>query len=227
MKKILKYIMGIILVISLGFIIWTMDYYKAENIAKDIYDNDNLIIIDNNIILKPNISNDKAIIFYPGGKVEYYAYLPLLEKLKDQGYTIVSTKMLFNLAFFDINKADKAFDLLNEEIKEVYIMGHSLGGVAASIYASDNISRIDGLIVLGSYVYSDYPKEKSLTIYGELDDVKNDITYDTNVIEIKGGNHANFGNYGKQKGDNDATIDRITQQNITVEAINEFINHHK
>ena len=45
-----------------------------------------------------------------------------------------------------------------------------------------------------------------------------------NKIEISGGNHAYFGNYGEQKGDGKATITREEQQKIAVKEIMEFIN---
>jgi hypothetical protein len=38
-------------------------------------------------------------------------------------------------------------------------------------------------------------------------------------IEIEGGNHAQFGYYGMQLGDNRATISREQQQTLTVQAI--------
>jgi hypothetical protein len=41
---------------------------------------------------------------------------------------------------------------------------------------------------------------------------------DTTRVEIMGGNHAQFGWYGKQPGDNDATISRYLQQGQTVNA---------
>ena len=54
-----------------------------------------------------------------------------------------------------------------------------------------------------------------------INTINNDYT--DNIIKIEGGNHAQFGNYGKQKGDIDATITAKEQQNITVEAIIDFI----
>ena len=42
-------------------------------------------------------------------------------------------------------------------------------------------------------------------------------------MEIQGGNHAQFGNYGPQKGDAPATISAEEQQARTVEAVAEFI----
>ena len=49
------------------------------------------------------------------------------------------------------------------------------------------------------------------------------IGYTENVVEIEGGNHAQFGNYGPQKGDLPATISAEEQQAQAVEAISDFI----
>ena len=76
----------------------------------------------------------------------------------------------------------------------------------------------------GSYIYGDVSDKDALTIYGSLNtSVKKKIDYKRNIVVIKGGNHANFGNYGHQKGDAKATISRKKQQNQTVKAINNFI----
>ena len=42
-------------------------------------------------------------------------------------------------------------------------------------------------------------------------------------VVIKGGNHANFGDYGRQKKDGKASISRDKQQSITVKEIKEFL----
>ena len=43
----------------------------------------------------------------------------------------------------------------------------------------------------------------------------------TKVIE--GGNHANYGYYGKQKGDGEATITREQQIDLTISYVKDFI----
>ena len=53
--------------------------------------------------------------------------------------------------------------------------------------------------------------------------MEDEIDYTENVVEIEGGNHAQFGNYGPQKGDLPATISAEEQQTQTVEAISNFI----
>lgn len=35
---------------------------------------------------------DTAMVFYPGAKVEYTAYLPLMYRLAEQGYCILSCR---------------------------------------------------------------------------------------------------------------------------------------
>jgi hypothetical protein len=80
--------------------------------------------------------------------------------------------------------------------------------------------------LLGAYIYGDYPEENALTIYGSFNtSVAEKINYMENIVVIEGGNHAQFGNYGKQKGDPDATISREEQQDKAVEAIKEFLEN--
>lgn len=78
--------------------------------------------------------------------------------------------------------------------------------------------------MLGAYIYGDYPPEDALTIYGSLNQsVEDKLDYTENVVEIPGGNHAQFGNYGPQKGDLPATISAEEQQAQAVAAIGDFL----
>lgn len=54
-------------------------------------------------------------------------------------------------------------------------------------------------------------------------DAAEDIDYTTNTVPIEGGNHAQFGDYGPQKGDLPAAISAQEQQAQTVTAVAEFI----
>ena len=93
-----------------------------------------------------------------------------------------------------------------------------------AIFAAGHPDQVEGLILLGAYIYGDYPDEKTLTVYGSLNQsVEDHIDYTENIVEIEGGNHAQFGNYGPQKGDLPAAISAEEQQRQTVEAIKEFM----
>ena len=223
-KIILLSFLAFLLVSTTSFLVYVSDYYRADETALKVMNDDEKIkVVDNLTIISPSKPTDTGLIFYPGAKVEHTAYLPILEKLKQNGISCVLVKMPFNMAIFDLNAADDVFGLL-PDIKNWYIGGHSMGGAMASSYASKNSKKVKGLILLGAYVYGDYPPEKSLTVYGTFNsDLEKNIDYTENIIVIDGGNHAQFGNYGKQKGDSQATISSEEQQNITVDAILDFI----
>lgn len=99
-----------------------------------------------------------------------------------------------------------------------------MGEAMASQFALEHPDLVDGLILMGAYIYGDYPDEDTLTIYGSLNQsVEDHIDYTENIVEIEGGNHAQFGNYGPQKGELPATIPAGEQQKQTVEAIEAFL----
>lgn len=231
MKKTIKITLSIIVslvILSIGaFLIYASDYYRADDTAINALKTDSVTQAgDRLIIVSPDTPANTAMMFYPGAKVEYFAYLPLMEKIKDStGIMCILVKMPFNMAIFDPDAAEEVMEQF-PEIANWYIAGHSMGGAMASDYASNNRDKVKGLILLGAYIYGDYPEDKALTIYGSFNtSVAEKINYTQNIVVIKGGNHAQFGNYGKQKGDVDATISSDEQQNIAAEAIKNFINN--
>jgi len=223
-KTICLILLSALAVLAGAFLIWTAFYYHADNTAREVLQSDSSIETSGNLIILPAEDSKAEFIFYPGAKVEAISYLPLLEKIRSYAdITRVLVKMPRNMAFLNMNAADSVIGKY-PEIKTWYIGGHSLGGAMASSYASKNQDRVSGLILLGAYVYGDYPPEKALTVYGTLNaDLEKKIDYTDNIVKIEGGNHAQFGNYGPQKGDLPATITAEEQQNITAEAVAEFL----
>ncbi len=218
-------VISLVIILAGAFFIYVSDYYRADDVAIAVMQSGAATQVQDNIVLlSPATSSDTALIFYPGAKVEYIAYLPILERIKESsGITCILVKMPFNMAIFDANAADKIIDQF-PEIKNWYIGGHSMGGAMASNYASNHQEKVKGLILLGAYIYGNYPAENALTVYGTFNtSVAEKINYTENIVVIEGGNHAQFGNYGKQKGDPDATISSVEQQNIAAEAIKEFL----
>ncbi len=228
-KYIIISISAIVLIAIVCVVIYLITPYKTEEKALLILtENPNVSKQSDIITITNGEKNSTGIIFYPGAKVEGNAYLPLFERVTElTGATCFLVDMPFNLAVLNQNVASEIIEQ-NADIENWYIAGHSLGGGMASDFASNNEEIIDGLIVLGAYVYGDYPIEKSLTIYGTLNPtVAEDIDYTENVVVIEGGNHAQFGNYGKQPGDLEATISNDEQQEITAVAISDFLKNNK
>ena len=141
--------------------------------------------------------------------------------------------MPLDFAMIAPNKAEKAIEKY-PNIKSWTIGGHSLGGVVASKFASEN-DKIDGLVLLASYPMDDKLKNSDidvLSIWGSEDGVldmdnlkesKSELPKDTIYVEIDGGNHAQFGDYGNQKGDNKAAISEEEQLIVTKECISDFM----
>lgn len=201
-------ILALILALCAGAFFWyASDYYRADDVALEVMAQDSGISVQDNLtILSTSVPTDTAIIFYPGAKVEAAAYLPLLGKIRQTGVTCILVDMPFHMAIFDSNAAQ---DVMEDfpEYSHWYIAGHSMGGAMASQFAASHPDEVDGLILLGAYIYGDYSPQDTLTIYGSLNQsVEDKLDYTENVVEIQGGNHAHFGNYGPQKGDLPATI---------------------
>ncbi len=214
-----------IVVLISSFFIYVNIYYKAEVECFEILKEREDIEINGDITYIPSTTaSDIGFIFYPGAKVEAISYLPLLELISQNGINVYLVEMPFNLAFFGSNKADDVMDQYDNEYW--YIGGHSLGGAFASNYASKNKNKINGLILLGAYIYGDYNIDDSVTIYGEFDHIMSKLEYETNVYMIDGGNHAYFGNYGEQKKDGVANISKRVQQEQTTNILVDFVKNN-
>lgn len=219
-KYLFKVFIGLVLGLIAGFFWYTSNYYHADQEALNVLENERVVEYKNYIEFKAE--SDIGLIFYPGAKVEAYAYLVLLKSLNDKDINVFLIKMPFNLAVFNINAAD-AIRKEYPTIQHWYIAGHSLGGAMASQHLEENADLYDGLIQLAAYPVNQ-SEENILILYGSKDKILDLTKIETDLsIEIQGGNHAYFGNYGEQAGDGSASISRKKQQEITIDAIINFI----
>ena len=210
--------------------IYLGDYYRAdaEAIGAFLPQGTTWNEESGRIVLAPEGAT-KGFIFYPGGNVEYTAYVPLMQACAEEGILCVLVEMPFNLAVLDVNAADGIQEEY-PEIEEWYIGGHSLGGSMAASYIADHTEEYEGLILLGSYATADLSDTDLavLSLFGSEDKVMNREKYDKNKSNlpddltefvIDGGCHAYFGMYGAQDGDGTPTITNEEQIRVTVENI--------
>ena len=228
-KRKWPFFLVVILLFCMGIgCIFMANGYKAEEKALAITKLDHVEKMEGGYKLSSNQNTDTALIFYPGARVQAESYLPILNGLCEEGLTCFLVEMPLNMAFFHANAAAEIIEN-HPEIEHWYLAGHSLGGAMASQFSSKNAEKVDGLILLGSYPYKPFPMENTLIVYGSLNtSVKEKVKeYKENVLEIEGGNHAQFGNYGKQDGDPDATISAEEQQSVSIQAILQFISENQ
>jgi len=242
MKIIKRIFLGLLVGVALmgiGFVVWAESPLKPSPEALSALESDSLVTvtIGDYITFQPaNLQPSTGFIFYPGGRVDYRAYAPVLRMIAEQGYFVALVPVSLNLAFFDINAAAPVLTQ-HPEIKHWAVSGHSLGGVAASVFAKDHLDQLDGLVFFASYPADDSLKNadiKTLSIYGtkdmagmeKFDETKALMPANTKYVVIEGGNHAQFGSYGFQPGDNVATISAKEQwtqiTNATVEFLKEL-----
>ena len=172
-----------------------------------------------------------AIIFYGGAKVEETAYAPLMYRLAQRGTDCFLVKAPFRFAFTAAGAADRIME--QYDYQTWYLAGHSMGGVVASGIAAKHPDTIRGVILLASYPNKKIPDEiRLLSIYGSKDGCLDRNVYEKNRVNfpadwqetvIEGGNHAQFGDYGLQKGDGTAQIPLNAQLDQTADAILEWI----
>lgn len=178
---------------------------------------------------------DVGFIFYPGGKVDFRAYAPAAQAIANQGYLVVIPEMPLNLAVFAPNKAKEVIQAF-PQIKTWLVGGHSLGGSMACAYAFSNPGAVKGVILWASYpaesnslaeqdlaVISISGTEDGLSTPAKIEASRQYLPSNTLFVTIKGGNHAQFGWYGSQAGDNPAKISRDEQQKQVVQETVNFL----
>jgi hypothetical protein len=174
-----------------------------------------------------------GFILYPGAKVPPAGYAVPARAIAEQGYLVVIPAMPLNFAVFNPDAA-LAVIAAHPEVTTWAVGGHSLGGAMAGQFVAGHPDTVDGLVLWAAYSASDVSTTgvEAGVIYGSLDAGAERITSPnslaflpagTPVVEIEGGNHANFGSYTGQANDPPATISREEQQAQAVAATVELL----
>ena len=228
--RIIKYVLAaaaIILLLALGgFTAWAYTPLGPMPEAVAALESDEQVQVETSpwLTFTPQEGEPSTgFILYPGGRVDPRSYAPTAHAIAAEGYLVVIPPMPFNLAVFDANAAADII-AAHPQISSWAIGGHSLGGAMAASFAGGEPSPVDALILWAAYPASSLASRDdftALSIFGSNDGVATveDIDAsrpllppDTRWEEISGGNHAQFGWYGPQPGDGQATISRPEQQ---------------
>ncbi|MDR3687091.1 MAG: alpha/beta fold hydrolase [Coriobacteriia bacterium] len=162
----------------------------------------------------PSGEPSSALVFYPGGHLDARSYAPYARAVAARGYLVVIPVMPLSLAVLAPDSASAVISA-HPKVARWTIGGHSLGGVMAASYAAKHANSIRGLILLAAYPPSGAELRLmgivALTQVGTLDTVINranlaaglkQLPESAAYEQLQGGNHAQFGDYGLQPGDN-------------------------
>lgn len=219
---------------GLGFVIWASNPLPAMPEAIAALESDAAVTVTQGdwIAFAPTgATPTTGLIFYPGGRVDPRAYAPPLRALAAAGYYVALVPMPLNLAVFGVDRAN-AVIAANPQIEQWALAGHSLGGAMSAAFIDGNPGAVDGLVFWAAFPaenndLTDQPGLAVSSIYGTLDGLatvesvlagKPLLPPTAAFVPIDGGNHAQFGSYGDQPGDNPATITRAEQQAQAVTA---------
>lgn len=223
----------VLLLLVGGCAVYAGDYYRADEAALEAFSTPKETVCevaDGWMTVRPaDGETGVGFIFYPGGKVEHTAYLPLLQTLASEGVFCVVVEMPLRLAVLDMNAADNV-RAAYPDVETWYMGGHSLGGAMAASHVESRAGVYAGLILLGAYSTADLSETglDVLSVYSSEDGVMNRETYAASranlpdgfvEVIVEGGNHAGFGLYGEQEGDGTPTISAAEQIKRTAEAI--------
>lgn len=220
------------------FVIWASNPLLADGQALDALENDSSVSVVTEpwLVFKPQSTEPSAgFILYPGGRVQPQAYAPAARNIAEAGYLVVIPRMPLNLAFFDAEVANQIM-VSYPEVDCWVIGGHSLGGAMAARFAYRHPESVNGLALWAAYpaesddlstsdmaVVSVYASDDGVA---EVDSVLASeplLPEDTRWVLIEGGNHAGFGWYGPQSGDNPRTISLESQQEQVISATTDLL----
>lgn len=242
-RKFFQYsLIGFIVIIVigvLGIIVWSKTgTYPAKLVAVSALESTDRVTVtqDNWIVFEPNNETEIGLIFYPGGLVEPTAYAPILHQISENDVLVIIIPMPLNLAILNTSAANAVIDAY-PNITTWILAGHSLGGASAAIFVENNPNKIDALALWDSYppnsadlsdntlpVISIFGTTNNIPNTENFDDKKHLLPADTRFIGIEGANHAQFGDYGPQKGDVIASMSLAEQHDLVAEIMLAFIN---
>lgn len=220
LKRFLLVVLAVVALLLAGFVVWASIPMRPGAPALEALRTTDAVMVNETpgyLSFQPTQTEASiGLIFYPGARVDYRAYAPVMRRVAEQGYLVVLVPVRLNMALFDV-EAGSSVPQSFPQIETWAVGGHSLGGVAASMFASEH-AWVSGLVLWAASPVDESPRANSLqvlTISASLDRLfppenveaaNRFYPQDSRFVLLEGGNHAQFGDYGSQPGDLPATI---------------------
>jgi hypothetical protein len=228
------WLLPLLLILVLGgFVIWAITPAGPMPEAMKALQSDVEVQVETEpwLVFRPLADDPMAgLALYPGGHVDPRSYAPAARALAEQGYLVAIVPMPLNLAVLAPDRAAEVMAAF-PEIDRWAVGGHSLGGAMAARFAYQSPNTIDGLVLWAAYPASTDDLSSFPLVVTSISATRDGLATPDKIaasrpllpggtrwVVIEGGNHAQFGSYGSQRGDGTATISRDEQQRQIVAA---------
>ena len=221
------------------FMIWQWNSYQAKDMDPSMLTSSSAMSVEEGEDMISFIPSDSkmTVIFFPGGLVDPEAYVPLCRTIAAKGYNTHIIKMPWRLSTQGYERIDQLFDM-NQQETLFALGGHSQGGKMAAQFVHENPVKIDALFLLGTSHPRDYDLSNAdiptIKVFAEHDglasvqEVEGNahlLPHGTQLVQISGGNHSQFGFMGRLLMDSKATISREQQLKETCDHLVKFLDH--
>jgi hypothetical protein len=235
-------------IVFFAALVWNVQAHGVDAALLESSERVEVARADRSLAFLPVVPPDAAVplvLFLPGGLIQPKAYVPLARSLADEGMATVIVPLPWRSAPTASTRAELWSRIEAAAARwgrgEPFVLaGHSRGAALAARYAAERSPAggpaLSGLVLIGTTHPRDHDLSGAsfpiLKLLGSRDCVAptadaranaDRLPPHTEWREIAGANHRQFGYYGWQLGDCDATISRDDQQRQVRDAIAAFV----
>ena len=225
---------------------WLLNSYRTRGVDPALLTSDAHVSVQSSggtlALLPISEAAPSGLVFIVGAGVAPRAYVPMLRPIAAKGHPVFVVALPFRIAPLERHKiaaVDRARGIVEKDqsARSWVVAGHSLGGALACRVAAETPDRLKALVLIGT----SHPKRMDLSnaripitkVFASNDGIatveminatRNLLPGATRWIEIPGGNHSQFGHYGRQLFDGSPTTSRERQQDTTRAALEEALD---
>ncbi len=236
-KKIRRILYAVFAVWTVFSVVWLINSYRTQGVAERLLEDTERVRVesdDQKISLIPlKFPLRSALVFVSGGGVAAEAYVPMLKPLANRGFPVYIMRLPWRISPLSSHRQTvmtRVNELIDNstDMRSFVLAGHSLGAAIVSEMALRPHEKVTEFVLIGTT----HPKRHDLSaltvpitkVLGSEDGVASVEKAENNRsllpesvtwIVLEGANHSQFGHYGSQLFDGDASITREAQQEQT------------
>jgi len=214
-----------LLAVMAAAVVWLRPFPATDDALAALVPDDRVDVVETGgwyAFVPRDVAPTAGLVYTPGARVDARAPAPVLRPLAEAGRVVVVLKPPLGIALTSPGQSGAAIAAY-DDVDRWAVGGHSLGGVAAAQYAASHDEDVTGLLLHASYPMADmsdadlhvtsvWASHDGLTTAADVEASRALLPAGTTFVEVVGGVHAYFADYGPQPGDGQPTVSRATAQ---------------